>query len=58
VSGAAEFLIDLNTLDDVTIAGSKAFNLGRMATLGLPTPAWKAPPALNWSHGRRPFVTG
>ena len=38
MSGATEFLIDLDALDDVTIAGSKAFNLGRMARLGLPTP--------------------
>ncbi len=38
MSAAAEFMIDLDALGDPAIAGSKAFNLGRMARLGLPTP--------------------
>lgn len=44
MSGSIEYLIDLDAIDDVTIAGSKAFNLGRMARLGLPTPGGFAIP--------------
>ncbi|MCI0517084.1 MAG: hypothetical protein L0Y45_04545 [Woeseiaceae bacterium] len=44
MSGAPDFLVDLDALESAAIAGSKAFNLGRMARMGLPTPGGFAIP--------------
>ncbi|HSD68675.1 MAG TPA: PEP/pyruvate-binding domain-containing protein, partial [Woeseiaceae bacterium] len=44
MSDAPDWLVDLDALDNPAIAGSKAFNLGQMARMGLPTPGGFAIP--------------